>query len=133
MILEPLTELTIAKVFDRGVPNKECIAISVNAPLNTSQYGILLGAASYDGNTTVPIKDNFFWFGEGSLNAGDWIFIYTGSGTSSSGPSLDGLSKLYTLYWGRPMTILYDSNVVPVLFRMDSVQFIPSIKALPQA
>lgn len=132
MILENLTELTIADVLDRGVPNKECIAIQVNSPLNTLQYGILLGTATPNTSTVFPIRDNYYWFGEAILNAGDWIFLYTGSGNSRVGQSIDGLSQLYSLYWGRPMTMFYDSNVIPVLFRMDAIQFIPASKALPQ-
>lgn len=132
MILENLTELTIASVLDRGVPNKECIAIKANSPLNTMRYGVLLGNAIPNTSTIFPIKDNYYWFGEGVLNAGDWIFLYTGSGSSRVSQSNDGLSQLYSLYWGRQMTMLYDSNVIPALFRMDAIQYIPASKALPQ-
>lgn len=132
MILENLTELTIAAVLDRGVPNKECIAIEVNSPLNTLQYGVLLGTANPNTSTVFPIRDNYYSFGQGTLNAGDWIFLYTGSGSTRIGQSNDGLSKLYSLYWERPMTMFYDSNVIPILFRMDAIQFVPPSKALPQ-
>lgn len=132
MILEQITELSIIDVLDRGVPNKECIAIHVETPLNMAQYGLMLGASiAYDGMAT-PIRDIFFWFGEGAVKKGDWIFVYTGSGTPTTSPTSDNLSSRYTLYWNRPYTLFHNSNLVPVLFRMDGVQVLPTKKALPQ-
>jgi len=132
MILEQLTELKIVDVLDRGVPNKECIAISVKANLNTAPYGVLLGVTANNQSLAVPARDNFFWFGEGLINTGDWIFLYTGSGEPSVTRTVDGLSNIYTLYWGRPMTMFYNLSFVPTLFRMDSVQVAPVGAALPQ-
>lgn len=132
MLLEQIGELVIADVLDRGIPNKECIAIRVESPVNMAQYGLLLGISALHDGMAVPIRDNFFWFGEGFVKKGDWIFIYTGSGTPTNIPSSDKLSDIYTLYWNRQHTLFHNSNIVPTLFRMDGVQVLPTKKALPQ-
>ncbi len=133
MILDSITELKIIDVLDRGIPNKECIAILVEeSPLNMGQYGLTLGVSMlYEGMAT-PIRDSFFWFGEGIVKNGDWIFLYTGSGNPSTCHTIDGQSSVYTLYWNRPQTIFHNSNIVPTLFRMDAVQVLPVRTALSQ-
>lgn len=132
MILDELPEIKIMAVLDRGVPNRECIALRVERSINMAQYGMLLGISLYTNGLATPIRDNFFWFGEGLMNVGDWVFIYTGSGENTFNPSSDNTHMNYTLYWNRPVTVLHNSNVVPMVFRMDAVQVHHTQSALPQ-
>lgn len=132
MLLQPISELNLVSVLDRNIPNKECIAVSVNAPTNMGEYGLMLGFSNiYDG-MAIPLRDNFFWFGDGMVKKGDWIFIYTGSGTPTTTFTANGQSSIFTLYWNRAQTLFFNSNIVPMLFRMNAVQVLPTTKALPQ-
>ena len=66
MILGDVIELRIANVFDRGIANKECIAISVRHGVNLGRYGLML--AHYDATASkgsLPFFDNLFWWGAG--------------------------------------------------------------------
>jgi hypothetical protein len=76
MILQQLTELTVINVMERGVPNKESIAIRVGRHLNLASYGVFLGFSAHYNGMATPLKDQFFWFGEGAVQPNDWIFIY---------------------------------------------------------
>ncbi|QXA15714.1 hypothetical protein I6L33_00365 [Aeromonas sp. FDAARGOS 1403] len=121
MQVSPISELEIRGVFDRGHPNLERIGIYVHTPLNIGQYGIMLGIKANVG-FACPIRDNLFWFGDGMLNSGDWIFIYTGAGVPQSSIIPGGTSKLYSTYWGKPTTVFHTQEIVPMLFRADAVQ-----------
>lgn len=132
MILDALTEITIMGVLDRGIPNKECIALRIERHLNIAQYGLVLGTTIEGTAMAVPIRDSFFWFGEALLAHGDWIFIYTGSGQNTQTRSIDNTYTNYTLYWNRPYTALYNSNTVPMIFRVGAVQVHQTPPALPQ-
>ena len=66
-------------VADRGVPNRERIAIFVEETTNMGQYGVMVGHSAVD-RTAIPYQDNLFWFGDGIVNKGDWILLYTGKG-----------------------------------------------------
>ena len=136
MLLDQVTELRIIDVLHRGIPNKECVAIYVEESVNIARYGLMLGISTYSilvEDMATPVRDHFFWFGEGVVKQGDWIFVYTGSGTNTTSSIDDGANSQFTLYWGRPATLFYNSNVVPVLFRMDGVQVLKTQKALPQS
>lgn len=132
MILNSIYELRINEVRDRGIPNKECIILRINTPINIGQFGIILGVKGPNTHAT-PIRDNFFWFGEADLNQGDWIFLYTGPGASRQNQLPNTNQFIYSIHWGRKETILHDGNVVPILFKLDSIQVgsAPNNLALP--
>lgn len=120
MIVANLTELEIYPVEDRGVPNLERIGILVKESTNLGQYGIMIG--NYRGNNSaVPYQDNLFWFGDGIVNKGDWIILYTGSGTPRTDIWEATGGNIYTMHWGRSVTMFANSSIVPLLFRVDAV------------
>lgn len=121
MIVDDLVELSVIRVFERGVANKECIAILVNETTNMGQYGMMLGVAQGT-NSAVPVYDQLFWFGDGVAQKGDWIFVYTGSGKPRTTRTTDNLSNIYTVFWGKPTTVLANSYIVPILFRVGAVE-----------
>lgn len=122
LILGAVTELDVVTVLERGIANKECIAVSVKQTVNLGRYGLML--AQHDANTStgaLPYFDNLFWFGDGIVNAGDWLFVYTGPGDPTSTPTSNGANKSYRLHWRKQYTVFANSMIVPVLFRVDAV------------
>lgn len=130
MILDQIYELTIIGVFDRGVPDRERIILKVNDLIDIGQFGILLGIRQQAGVAT-PLKDNFFWFGDGLVDSGDWIFVYSGAGTVLTDELPGSKNKIYSLHWGRDKTIFNNAEVAPMLFRMDGVLIPVEVPALP--
>lgn len=130
MILPGIFELTLVGVYERGIPNQERIVFRATQTVDVGQFGIILGIKNSPG-MAVPIRDNFFWFGDGILNDGDWVFLYTcpGKSTGSVIPNTD--SKLYTVFWGRKKVVLSDSNIVPMLIRLDAVTVAGNQLSLP--
>jgi hypothetical protein len=119
MIVSLITEFTVS-VFDRGVPNEERIVLLVNERLNLGQYGLMIGIRGPAG-MAVPIKDNMLWFGDGIVNKGDWIFVYTCPGEPKATTLPNTQEHLYSIHWGRKETILHHHDLVPILFRVDAV------------
>ena len=131
MIVGDLTEMRIVDVFDRGEPNKECIAIQVNEALNIGKYGVMLGSSAGQASA-VPFRDQLYWFGDGVIKSGDWIFLYTGAGEARQHLQENNVNHSYSIYWGRPTTLFAQSFVVPILFRIDAVDVLPASGDVPQ-
>lgn len=130
LIVGDITELRVVGAFDRGIPNEERIVLQVNEVVNLGQFALLLGIRQQSASA-VPIRDNLFWFGDGILSRGDWIFVYTGPGEGRLTDLPGTTEKLYTVHWGRTQTILNSLEVVPVLVRVDAVQIPVDMRALP--
>jgi hypothetical protein len=121
-----IENLQIVDVFDHGVPNLERIAIYVKAPCDLGEYCLFLGLPSVDG-TTSPIRDHMLWFGHGFVNVGDWVLVYTASGTTTVVPN--GLPKAGTsiqprvisVHWGKNHTVFQNRALTPMLIRINGM------------
>lgn len=131
MIVNLVTEISVVGVFDRGIPNQERVVLYVNETVNLGQYGLMVGVRGSDG-TAFPIRDNLFWFGDGFVNRGDWIFVYTGPGEPRTTALPNTQERLYSIHWGRTQTMLHHHDVVPILFRVDAVQVPQEVASLPK-
>jgi len=126
MIFDSINSLYIHNVMDHGVANLERITIYVKEACDLGEYCLFLGMPTVDGSTT-PLKDNMLWFGNGFVNPGDWIFVYTASGTTtihpnglpSAGSSIQ--PRLISLHWGKDHTIFQNRALVPMLIRMSGL------------
>lgn len=121
MILPYIDEITIRDVCDRGVPNQERIVLFVNEPVNIGEFGLLLGIRT-DKGLVYPVKDNFFWFGEGTVSRGDWIFLYTGPGEPKTFKIPNTQNKSFSVHWGRDVTVLNNKELVPFLMKFNGIQ-----------
>lgn len=120
MIVQHLKELTVAAILNRGVPNHECIALQANERVNLGQFGLMLGRYTPP-NGALPYFDNLFWFGDGFVQRGDWLFVYTGSGKPSKNQASNGVNDIFCLFWGKPTTLFAETSITPILFRADAV------------
>ncbi|QHC93409.1 hypothetical protein PspR84_01780 [Pseudomonas sp. R84] len=126
MLFDTITSLQIINVFDHGVPNMERIGIYVKEPCDLGEYCLFIGLPAADGSTS-PIKDHMLWFGNGFVNPGDWLFVYTASGNTtihpnglpSAGSSIS--PRLISIHWGKDHTIFQNRALVPMLIRMNGL------------
>lgn len=119
MMLSYVAELSLITVLERGIPNRECVALKARQPTQMGQFGLMVGWAQ-PGGSAIPLKDHLFWFGDAFVAANDWVMIYTAVGT----PRVHDWqgAKVYSLHWGRPTTLFANPAVVPILFRMDAIE-----------
>lgn len=122
MIFPSVSEIVLYDVEHRGSPNFERIPMYINQTVEASNFGVLLAQVGDTAHSALPILDHFFWFGQGILNAGDWIFLYTGQG-SPKADNYEGVpgAKIYSVHWGKMNTIFANSTIVPVLFKIESL------------
>jgi len=116
-----ISELTVWGVFDAGMPNLERIVIQANEIVDLANYGLMLGVRG-QGGSALPVRDNLLWFGHARLNPGDWVFVYTAAGDARVHEVPNNSELMYSLHWGKKVTIFNSPELVPMLFRMDGVQ-----------
>lgn len=118
-------ELRLVDVLDHGKPNFERVAIYVEKPCQLAEYCLFL-TVSMSSEPVAPIRDHMLWFGNGSVNPGDWIFVYTASGTTTItdnphahfvGPT----PKIISIHWGKEHTVFQNRAVNPVLVKIGAV------------
>lgn len=112
--------LKILDVLDAGLPNLERIAIYATAHCDLREYVLLIGHRNIDGSAT-PIKDNMLWFGAATLNPGDWIYVYTAHGQTTTQPIENTLCKLHSIHWGKDHTVFQNGALVPMLCHISDI------------
>ena len=133
MILQNTTELRIVGIYDRGVPNQERIVLKVNELLNLAQYGILIAFQIAPEGPATPYNDQFIWLTERIIKEGTVIFIYTGPGEFRETVVLGTDIPALVMHWGKQYTIFANSNVVPILCRIDALHIAELSYNLPQS
>lgn len=131
MGLGTVESLQLIGVYDHGAANLERIAIFVNEHCDLADYCIFLGIPDADGSV-VPIRDHFLWFGHGHVNPGDWILLYTASGSTTIQPNGMPVSgsviatRVISIHWGKQHTIFQNRAMTPMLAKIDAIGLIPA-------
>jgi hypothetical protein len=128
MIIPPIFELGNVTVSDPGVSGQERIIFRPTEQINLAQCGMLLGWRETEG-MTVPLNNEFFWFGEVIATPPCWIVVYTGKGNYSQGTH-NG-QPVYFYYWGKETAIFNCREVIPLVIKFGGVQFGGHLKQLP--
>ncbi|MES2669919.1 MAG: hypothetical protein V4673_05780 [Pseudomonadota bacterium] len=125
-----IEELQILGVYDSGVANLERIIIRVLQEVNLNCFGLMLGVRGHNGSA-IPIRDNLLWFGHGIVKPNDWLFIYTAAGETRLIDVPNTGERIISLHWGRPVTLFNGPEFLPILFRLDGIQYPPIPISLP--
>lgn len=128
----PINELKIVGVFDHGIPNMERVVLIANETVDLGNYGLILGIRGQEGQA-FPLRDNFLWFGNGWIQKGDWLFVYTARGEPRMTELPNQREKLYSIHWGKDQTVFQHKELIPLLIRMDALQVPVGSNALPPA
>lgn len=99
-------KLKISAIRDAGVQSKERVVIKVISPTNVGEY-ILLLTSYKNGSVTTGVRKTF-WFPDKEVGAGDYVVIYTKSGSRSEKDFKEVKSHFY--YWGDPEAFLNQSD-----------------------
>ncbi|MHC8330224.1 hypothetical protein [Pseudomonas sp. LB1P83] len=122
-MIKPIETLQIVDVQNPGIPNQERIAIYVHKFCNLAEYCLILTLPTPEGGS-VPVKDHMLWFGQGMVQPGDWIFVYTAVGSTTilpnPAPQLPGAvpRRFINLHWGKNHTIFQNRALSPMLIEI---------------
>lgn len=114
-------ELKMVGVAEAGVPNKERVMFQVwdYGPVDLAPYFLTVGW-KMPGGGGLPSFDGLCWLGDFQVAAGQWLFVYTGPGSTRSSVTTDG-DPLHVVHWGREKTLFHTDGVIPILFRAGAV------------
>jgi hypothetical protein len=110
--------LSIAGIFDRGIANKERIALSVGVEAQLSFYVILLSRYNIGRQTIMSGNLASYWFPPSVVKPGDFVILYTGAGANAREPRAGSASTNHFLHWGQRNTIFNDSETCAVLLEL---------------
>lgn len=125
-----LFELELLGVFDRRTPFKERVVLKAAVRVDVSSLAIAAGYRTSP-QTAIPMRDHFMWLGNVILEAGDWLFIYTGTGEGKVAPIPNSTNKMYIGHWQKEHTIFNSPQIVPLLFRLGDLVIEASSNHLP--
>jgi len=125
-------DISLIGVYDAGVPNLERVVLRANSDVSLSSYCIIVAFKPSMGGVNFPLRDHFFWLGNTSVAAGDWIFVYTAPGAAQMNPLPNSSDRLLSLYWGKPQTIFQDRNLTAGLVRVETARFPLEAPQLPR-
>lgn len=130
-LIPVVTELRLVGVFEPGVPNRERIVLKVETRLDIGMYAIVLGRRVQQVGHAAPMTDSMYWIGSGTVEPNDWFYLFTGSGTRTIIPPDVDHGKLFVEFWGRPLTVFQDGQIVPMLWRLSGATVERSAPELP--
>ena len=132
-MLRILDELSIIDVWERGVPNRERIAIKAVNEVDLSNYLLFLGLPLAD-QLVFPLNEHLFWFGKEIVVPPTWVIVYTGPGERKITTMKHTGEPALVLHWGKKHTVLNDPDVAPVVVGLEGVLVGPrrSYLSLPQ-
>jgi hypothetical protein len=108
--------LSILRIVDRGIRNKERLHLSVLADGNLTYYGIF--DTEYSGRDAIitPPK-RAYWFADYPVKAGDHVILYTKRGTSIKKDRSDGFANHF-FYWNLDKTLWGNPQSCAVLLEI---------------
>jgi hypothetical protein len=120
-----IDSLRLVDVLDHGKPNLERVAIYVEKHCELAEYCLFL-TMSVSSEPVAPIRDHMLWFGSGSVSPGDWIFVYTASGSTTITPNpqfkYPGVApRIINIHWGKDHTVFQNRAVNPVLVQLSAI------------
>ncbi len=113
-------KIQIHSYIDNGNIQSERIALRASADCNLKFYCIHLTYELSSGGFYNQPKETY-WFPPQEIKAGDWIVIYTGSGTLSSKKNDDGSTSFFH-YWGLSSAIFNKPEDTIVLAELNTWQ-----------
>lgn len=118
-------DLELLGVFDRGVPYQERIVFKCKKALNLGDFGLVLGSfTGHDearGNTALPYRDTFYWFGNVEVDENTYIYLLTCDGNPRFTVTTVTKDPALVIHWGKEQTILNNESIVPILFRFSDI------------
>ncbi len=115
--------LKLTEIADRGVPGKERLHITVQAPVNLNFY-VVLDTARIGRGLISQFPAHTYWFQAQPVMPGDSVILHTGPGTNSFESRADG-GTTYSFYWGLNSTLWNEPATCAVLMEVNEWQTSP--------
>lgn len=104
-MLAPIVEINQVKILDRGVPNKERIAIEFAFDIQLATLCLIFGLKNPKNGAFTPYNNQLFLFQEEVVSAGTWVVVYTGIGERRRTVLQNSGRPALVFYWGLKHTL----------------------------
>jgi len=118
--------LEFSSIADAGVFSNERIALKATASFDLTRYAIFACNSTLDGKVTGGNVPYAFWFWSKKVNPGDFVVVYSKSGTTSEKKNNDGTTSHF-FYWGSSSPI-WTAGRTPVVVETSTWTFGAEIK-----
>lgn len=118
MIVSTGSGLRLVRILDRGHANKERIHLEAVRDCDTS-YFVVLQADQLSENTITAGSLIAYWFEPVAVRAGDYVILYTKTGTYSKNTRNDGHENHF-FYWGQKSTMFNNPSKRIVLMELNT-------------
>ncbi len=118
--------IEITSVAAPGKISEERLVMKATSNDNMTNYIVLQGRSAGNDDVYSGDIDRAYWFATRKVNTGDFVVLYTKSGTNSEKKNKDGTTS-YFFYWGLTSPI-WVSGQAPALLRAPSWQIGKAIK-----
>jgi hypothetical protein len=118
--------LEFSSIADAGNLNAERIALKAKANFDLTRYAIFAGTSTSDGRVAGGNIPYAFWFWSKNVSPGDFVVVYSKSGSTSEKKNSDGTTSHF-FYWGLSSPI-WQPNRIPVIVETSSWAFGAAIK-----
>ena len=118
--------LEFSSIASAGALSDERIALKATASFDLTRYAIFVCTSSPDGRVAGGNVPNAFWFWSKKVSPGDFVVVYTKSGTTSEKKNNDGTTSHF-FYWGLSSPI-WTAGRIPVIVETSTWTFAAAIK-----
>jgi hypothetical protein len=127
------THLRFVNCAEAGFFADERVVLRPSASLNLMEYVLLPMKATGKANDAEDLNKDAYWFPDKEVNAGDYILLYTKTGTDHSFTNSNG-HEVHVFYWNKERAVWKDgAQVVAVLKITDWVFYAIGEPALEKA
>lgn len=109
--------LTMRPVENPGDPERERIVLRATKDVDIGDFAMFMAPTADDSVLSGPL--NAYWFPDQKIKLGDFVVLYTKSGTRSEKKSDSGNTS-YFLYWGLSSPRWASPKLKPVLLQVAS-------------
>lgn len=120
MKLAPIAEISQIRVLDRGVPNKERIAIEF--ALDTELAALCLVCGTKNAGGFIPSRNHFYLLPDEMVTAGTWVIVFTGIGERRWTVLQNSGRPALVLHWGRSQTLFAHGQSTAAVFLISGFQ-----------
>jgi hypothetical protein len=114
-----MNRLTLVGIYERGIPNKERVAISVAVEVNLTFYALIISAYTPGRQGVLAGSRLAYWFNPLVVKPGDWVVLYSGTGVNTTEKRTDGGTNHF-FHWGLPNTVWDNPESCAILCELNT-------------
>jgi hypothetical protein len=115
-------KVKLVSVHNHGDFDKEYVLLRVDEDTDVGRYVVADSTYTSDGKVSNKLRHTY-WFPDKVVKKGDYVVLYTRSGTAGTGTTNMG-APLHRFYWDLQTAVWNDTGDSAVLLELNTWQFL---------